>query len=168
MYRTKTYIAADWDNDKDVLEVFEDWKENNNLSFDYRDAHELIVSRDSSLKCSIKKSIREKIKASKKFVLIVGEKTKNLTNGSCHLCDKYIRLWKEICIKNYNVDFRSYIEYECEMAVKDDIEIVVLYKSDRIEKNYCPEILQDKGHHAPMYKKNTTEWDYQIIKKLIC
>ena len=110
MYRTKTYIAADWDNDKDVLEVFEDWKENNNLSFDYRDAHELIVSRDSSLKCSIKKSIREKIKASKKFVLIVGEKTKNLTNGSCHLCDKYIRLWKEICIKNYNVDSIAFIQ----------------------------------------------------------
>ena len=50
MIRTKTYIAADWDHDKDAVEQLYRWKNNRGWSFDFADAHELTQARDSSLR----------------------------------------------------------------------------------------------------------------------
>ena len=52
MYRTKTYIAADWDHDKDAVERIYSWKNSEKWSLDFHDAHELTQARDSSLPCS--------------------------------------------------------------------------------------------------------------------
>ena len=51
--RTKTYIAADFDHDKDAVDQLYDWKNNKSLSFDFQDAHDLTQARDTSLFCSI-------------------------------------------------------------------------------------------------------------------
>ena len=69
--RTKTYIAADFDHDKDAVDLLYYWKNNKNLSFDFQDAHDLTQARDTSLYCSIKKSLRLRLNESKTFVLIV-------------------------------------------------------------------------------------------------
>ena len=48
-YRTKTYIAADWDGDKNAVEQLYKWKKSNYWSLDFHDAHDLTQARDSSL-----------------------------------------------------------------------------------------------------------------------
>ncbi len=82
-YRTKTYIAADWDHDKDAVDQLYKWKADKRLSLDFHDAHDLTQARDTSLYCSVKRSLAERLNRSKTFVLIVGENTISLRKGSC-------------------------------------------------------------------------------------
>lgn len=48
-YRTRTYIAGDWDNDKDAVDQLHTWNDSNYWSLSFTDAHDLTSSRDSSL-----------------------------------------------------------------------------------------------------------------------
>lgn len=52
-YRTRTYIAGDWDNDKDAVDQLHKWNDSNYWSLSFTDAHDLTSSRDSSLNCTI-------------------------------------------------------------------------------------------------------------------
>ena len=83
VYRTKTYIAADWDGDKNAVEQLYKWKNSNYWSLNFHDAHDLTQARDSSLNCSIKTSLAKRLDGSKTFVLIVGNNTKTVRRGSC-------------------------------------------------------------------------------------
>ena len=73
--RTRTYIAADFDHDKDAVDILYKWKNDGRLEFDFNDAHELTQAQDSSLPCSIKSSLKQRMDISKTFVLIVGNHT---------------------------------------------------------------------------------------------
>jgi hypothetical protein len=162
-YRTKTYIAADWDGDSNAVEQLYKWK--NSLTF--VDAHDLTQARDSSLNCSIKRSLATRLDVSKTFVLIVGSNTKTVRSGSCQYCNSY-NSWTKSCAKGYNVDYRSYIEYECDKAVRDGLNIVVLYNAATVDKSKCPDAVKYVGTHEKMKKLNTTtwtyDWDYQAVK----
>ena len=88
-YRNKTYIAGDWDHDKRAIDQIYKWKENNRWSLDFHDAHALKQARDTSLPCSIKRSLNDRLDVSKLFVLIVGDHTDTITKGSCQFCGSY-------------------------------------------------------------------------------
>ena len=173
--RTKTYIAADFDDDIDAVNILYYWKNNKNLNFDFQDAHDLTQARDTSLYCSIKKSLRYRLSESKTFVLIVGKHTNSITKGGCQFCQSYnSRTYS--CAKGYSVDYRSYIKYECETAVNDYLcsdlrKIVVLYNSTRVNKNLCSEILKNRGIHIPMKFYSLVDgkiyWDYNKIKEAL-
>ena len=64
VYRTRTYIAADWTGDKDAIDQLYKWN-NGYWSLSFTNAHDLMQSYDSSLNCSIKKigraSCRERV-----------------------------------------------------------------------------------------------------------
>ena len=49
VYRTRTYIAADFDNDKDAVDQLHKWNDSNYWSLSFTDAHDLQTSYDSSL-----------------------------------------------------------------------------------------------------------------------
>jgi hypothetical protein len=137
-YRTKTYIAADWTGDSNAIQQLYYWKNGNRWSLDFHDAHDLQQSRDSSLNCSIKRSLALRLDASKTFVLIVGNNTRTVRSGSCQYCGSY---YSEIlsCLRGYNVDYRSYIEYECDKAKaaynEGKMNIVVLYNAATVDKS---------------------------------
>lgn len=48
-YRTRTYIAGDWDHDKDAVDQLHKWNDSKYWSLSFTDAHDLTSSRDSSL-----------------------------------------------------------------------------------------------------------------------
>ena len=75
-YRTRTYIAGDWDHDKDAVDQLHKWNDSKYWSLSFTDAHDLTSSRDSSLNCTIKSSLKTRMDASKTFVLIVGDQRK--------------------------------------------------------------------------------------------
>ena len=164
-YRTRTYIAADWDHDKDAVEVLHKWNESSRYGLTFSDAHELKQAKDTSLNCSIKKSLADRLDASKTFVLIVGEHTDELKAGGCQYCSSYSSYWRS-CNRGYSVDYRSYIDFECEKAVRDGLKIVVLYKSTTINRSKCPNAVRWYGYHAPMQIRvnGWCYWDYQSIK----
>lgn len=166
-YRTRTYIAGDWDHDKNAVDTLYYWKNNRYLNFDFLDAHELRDARDTSLVCSIKKSLKERLDRSKNFVLIVGNHTTSLTRGSCAYCDSYISHWVS-CSRGNSISFESFIEYECRQALEAEMNIIVLYNSQTVDRSKCPSSIRYKGYHMPMHKydymKRELTWDYNGIK----
>ncbi len=168
IYRTQTYIAADWTGDFDAVDILHYWNESKRWGVSFGDAHELTQARDDSLKCSIKASLKSRMDVSKTFVLIVGNNTKKLTNGSCAYCGSY-NGYTHSCARGHSIDYRSFIEYECEEAVKAGIKIVVLYNSTRVDKDKCIDILRNRGKHVPMvvYREGKYYWDYDTVKRAL-
>lgn len=167
-YRTKTYIAADWTGDKDAVDQLYTWNESKYWGLHFVDAHELTQARDDSLNCNIKKSLKIRLDASKRFILIIGRNTKTVKSGSCQYCS-YYSSENCSCTKGYTVDLRSYIEYECDVAVKYNFDIIILYNSTSVEKSKCIEILKNLGVHSHMKKSvdGKLVWDYQVVRKAL-
>ena len=168
-YRTKTYIAGDWTGDKDAIDKLYKWNDSNYWSLSFTDAHDLTHAKDSSLNCTIKRSLKTRLDSSKTFVLVVGEKTNSITAGGCQLCGSYNR-WTSSCAKGYSVDYRSYIKYECDKAAEAGIKIVVLYNSTYVSKSKCPEYVRNIGNHVAMVYKGADGkyyWDYNAVKKAL-
>lgn len=167
VYRTKTYIAADWDTDSDAVEQLYKWNDSNYWGLSFNDAHELTQARDGSLNCSIKSSLKMRMDVSKRFILVVGSNTDSVRAGSCQYCRSY-NSYRYACARGYGVDYRSYIKFECDKAVEVGIEVIVLYKSTVVNKSKCPEAVKNIGKHVPMWcKKNDGKiyWDYDAVKR---
>ena len=113
MARTKTYIAGDWETDKNAIDQLYYWNNSSKWGLSFSDAHDLTQARDSSLNCSIKRSLAIRLDSSKTFVLVVGDNTDSLRAGGCQYCSSY-NSWTRSCARGHTVDYRSYIEYECE------------------------------------------------------
>lgn len=165
VYRTRTYIAADFDHDKNAVDQLHKWNDSNYWSLSFTDAHDLQTSSDSSLYCSIKASLKYRMDGSNTFVLIVGDHTNAISKGGCQYCGSY-NSHTYSCAKGYAVDYRSYIKFECDKAVEAGIKIIVLYNSTVINRSKCPEAVRFVGTHAPMvyYKDGKYYWDYQSVK----
>ena len=78
-YRNKTYVAFDGDSDIRYYYLMKAWKQSDSTSFNFYDAHDLNIARDSSQTESIKRQLSERMANSKVFVLLLGERTKYLT-----------------------------------------------------------------------------------------
>ena len=168
-YHTKTYIAGDWTGDQDLIQKLYQWNNSDYWTLHFVDAHDLTQARDSSLPCSIKQSLADRLDASKTFVLVVGSQTNALTKGSCRYCGSY-NSWNQNCARNHWVDFRSFIQYECEKAERNRLRIVVIYNSASIQKEKCPTVLRYKGTHVRGYylgMDDQKHWNYTEIKNAI-
>lgn len=164
--RTKTYIAADFDHDKDAVDILHEWRKDVGKDFYFEDAHELQTSNDDSLNCSIKASLKYRMDYSKLFVLIVGNHTKTVTKGGCQLCASY-NSYSRSCARKRSVDYRSFIQYECDKAMEAGIKIIVLYKDTIINRNLCPEQIKLVGTHVAMITEGINGrlyWNYDAVK----
>ena len=165
-YRTRTYLAGDWTGDQDLIETLKKWNDSEHLNLHFSDAHDLIKAYDTSLPCSIKRSLSQRLDASKTFVLIVGSETNSLTKGGCRYCDRYSSYYGT-CRNGYYVDHRSFIKYECEKAIRDKLKIVVIYNYPKVYKYLCPECIRNTGTHIPakqMDRYGNYRWDYIGMK----
>ncbi len=117
-YRNKTYVAFDGDNDIRYYRMMQAWKNNDNIDFNFYDAHDLNSARDTSTEESIKSQLRERMANAKQMILLVGENTKYL---------------------------RKFVPWEIELARKKDIPIIVvnLNKNRTYDKNLCPSVIKD-------------------------
>ena len=168
MYRTRTYIAADWDGDIDAVNALHNWNNGKKWSLSFTDAHDLTKSSDSSLNCSIKASLSTRMDASKTFVLIVGKYTKSRKAGECTYCNNYKG---RNCLTGHTINNDSFIEYECKKAVRDrdKLKIIVLYNAATVDKSKCPDAIKSYGQHVAMQKmeNGTHVWDYQAVKNAL-
>lgn len=164
-YKTRTYIAADWENDKTVVDKLRQLNESDYFRLDFVDAHEFKQAKDTSLYCSIKKSLSGRMERSKNFILIVSPTTDSRRSGSCQYCYRYHSA-KSTCIGGGHVDFRSYIQYECEKAIRDSMKIIVIYKSSKRQTQWCPEILRSIGTHVTAYKRGEDGKLYWNVKEM--
>ena len=112
IYRTKTYIAADWTGDQNLIRDLKSYNDSSYYKLSFSDAHDLKQASDTSLNCSIKRSLAQRMDYSKTFVLIVGNNTKNLRAGST---DGWIKV---PCV----LDLLSDVWYKKITIVKNKVE----------------------------------------------
>src|SRR2546430_2633054 len=104
-YRNKTYVCLDYDNDKEWYQLMRAWTQNDNIDFNFHNAHELTTIWPSSDEDAIKRSLRERLNNSKLFMLLIG--------GNTRYCQTYVRWEIEIALKlglpivAVNIDGRS-------------------------------------------------------------
>jgi len=117
-YKNKTYVCFDADNDIMYYNLMKAWKENEEIAFNFHNAHEINNLRDGSSEEQIKKKLRERLANTKVLVILIGEKTKNLY---------------------------KYVRWEIEYAIEKDIPIIAvnLNKKKR-QDDLCPPILKDE------------------------
>ena len=97
--------------------------------------------------------------------------TDTVTAGSCIYCGSY-NSYTKACAKGHSIDYRSYIKYECDEALKayndGNMKIIVLYNSCSVNKSKCPSALRNVGIHSPMGKVHSDGkcyYDYATVKK---
>ena len=178
-YRTKTYIAGDWDGDIDAIQQISKWNEGDKWSLHFVDAHKFKQCYDSSMPCTIKADLLARMNHSKTFVLVVGDNTATTRKGSCAYQDcgrktYYYTLGKYVCTvigKTYSTE--SFIDFECRQAFDARLwgmKIVVLYNSEKVDRSKCPSKLRYVGTHVAMKTKNAfgnVVYDYNSVKKAI-
>ena len=171
-YRTRLYLAAEWDGDRDLIDQIHKWKDSDFYSLDFSDAHDLTQCRDTSLPCTIKKSLSLRMSGSKIFLLIVGANTNSVTKGSCQYCKHSTTVG--VCTSSWiSTDNRSFIQYECDKAVKGGLKIIVLYNYANVDRSKCPEAVRYRGEHLAAYHLDYSGyaprkvWNYQSIKNAI-
>lgn len=123
-YRNKTYVCFDGDDDMHYYRLMTAWCAHDGFSFNFHDAHDLNTARDTSLEESIKRQLRERFANSKLLVVLIGQKTKNLT---------------------------KFVKWEMEVAIKLDLPIigVNLNKSRNIDDLSPPAIKNELVIYVP-------------------
>lgn len=180
-YRTRTYIAGEWDGDSDAIEQIYKWNEGDKWNLHFVDAHGFRQCYDSSLPCTIKGSLSERLGRSKTFVLVVGSNTKSTRKGSCYYANCNNKGYNfftgqntcNVAGKTYSTE--SFIDYECRLAynawLNDDMRIVVLYNAASIDKSKCPDKLRNVGTHVAMKSYNAIwgkyMYDYNKVRNAI-
>jgi hypothetical protein len=128
-YRNKTYVIFDGDNDMTPYAYMKGWKQNDNIDFDFHDAHAINEIRNGSNEETVKRKLRERLANTKQAIVLIGENTKNLY--------RYVRWEIECCI---------------EMGIP--IVAVNLNGLKRMDDNLCPAILKNAcAVHIPFKMK---------------
>lgn len=138
-YTNKTYIAFDADNDIHYYRLMQAWKQSNNIPFNFYDAHDLTNIMKWSTEESIKNSLQERLRSTKVFVLLVGEKTKFL---------------------------QKFVKWEIEQAIKKQIPIIVVNLNGKRQKDLslCPSSLDNQlavhvSFNQKIIAKALEEWE---------
>jgi len=77
-YRNKVFVSFDGDNDMHYYRFMRAWKQNDNRSFNFFDAHDIDTALDSSMEKTIKRRLSERLDNSKAFVSLIGDRTRYL------------------------------------------------------------------------------------------
>jgi hypothetical protein len=118
-YRNKLYVAFDGDEDMAYYRTLLMWKANENIDFDFYNAHDLYPARDSSLSDSIKAQLHQRMLNSKVMLLLVGARTKYLRVFVPYEIRLARRLDIPLVVANIN-RLRDYDPTRCPSAVTEN------------------------------------------------
>lgn len=125
-YRNKTYVAFA-SEDIHCYRLMEAWRDNDNIDFDFHDAHDLAQARDTSLPETIRRSLRLRLSNTKQVVVLGSQKGKSKAG-----------------------DGRSFFFYEIETVVKLNLPVVIAnLNGDRtINGNFIPQRFLDEDYYT--------------------
>lgn len=150
-YRNKTYVCFDADEDIHYYRLLTALKAKDGKEFNFHNAHDIFQMQKNKLDINDEQYIKERLKKrllnTKCFIILVGNKTKNLY---------------------------KYVRWEIETALLLDLPIIVinLNNINGINYDFCPPIIREKlAVHIP-YKKEVIKralnyWpdEYYKLKK---
>ena len=125
-YRNKTYICFDADTDIRTYWMMKAWKENENIAFNFHNAHELNKLRQLSNEETIKRKLRERMLNSSVAIVLVGNNTKNLYKFVRWEIEQAINLGLPIIVVNLN--YKKYMDSNlCPLILRNHLAIHVAY-----------------------------------------
>lgn len=118
-YKNKTYVAFDADSDIRYYNLMKAWKQSDYTQFNFYDAHDLNTIRSWSSEETIKIRLRDRLKNTKLFVLLVGSQTR------------------------FHYKF---VRWEIEVALNLNLPIICINLNGlrSLDKELCPPILRDQ------------------------
>lgn len=97
------YVVFDGDNDKWAYGYLNGWKVNQNIEFDYANAHDLdSMTGAAQNEQYVKSRLRERMMNSDAVILLIGEKTKYLYKYVCWELELALQLGLPIIAANLN------------------------------------------------------------------
>ena len=106
-YRNKTYVAFASEN-INFYRLMEAWRDNDHIDFDFIDAHDLFISRDTSKPETIKNNLRQRMKNAKQVVLIGSPDAKRKGSDGVSFLAHEVKVLQEydlpVVIANYDAD----------------------------------------------------------------
>ncbi|TBL85773.1 molecular chaperone Tir [Hafnia alvei] len=125
-YRNKTYVAFA-SEDIRYYRLMEAWKANENIDFNFFDAHDLFISRDTSKPETIKKNLRDRMRNAKQIVLL----------GTT-------------IAKKKGGDGDSFLAHEIDLILEFNLPVVIAnLDGDRtVDRNFIPKPLLDAEHYT--------------------
>lgn len=128
-YRNKTYVIFDGDKDMWAYAFMKGWKSNENMDFNFSDAHDIKPLTDRASEETIKQRLRERMSSAKQVIVVIGENTKNLYR---------------------------FVRWEIELAIAKGLPIIVVNLNDKRkhDPDRCPPILQDEYAVHVSFKMN--------------
>jgi hypothetical protein len=118
-YRNKTYVVFDGDSDMWAYAFMKGWKSNENVDFNFHDAHSIgSLTANAQNEQYVKSALRERFASAKQVVCLIGESTKNLYR---------------------------YVRWELDVALNLDLPIIAVYLngSKQIDSSVCPAIIRE-------------------------
>jgi hypothetical protein len=118
-YRNKTYVAFASEDIGDYR-MMQAWKANKHIDFNFYDAHDLFVSRDTSKPETIKRNLRERLKSAKQVILLGSNDCKRKGDNGV-----------------------SFLAHEIEVITEFNLPIVVvnLDQDRKVDKKFIPDLL---------------------------
>ncbi len=118
-YRNKTYVIFDGDNDYWAYARMKGWKTLRNIDFNFHDARDLNIIRDTSSEITVKRKLSERFSSAKQLIVVIGESTKNLYR---------------------------YVRWELEVALDLVLPIIAVNLNGKrsIDINLCPPIIRNE------------------------
>ena len=125
-YRNKTYVAFASEN-IGLYRLMEAWRDNEKIDFNFFDAHDLFISRDTSKPETIKRNLRQRMGNAKQVVLIGTPEAKK--KGG---------------------DATSFLAYEVSVMMEFDLPVIIAnHDGDKtVDKNFIPKPLLDADYYT--------------------
>jgi len=116
-YRNKTYVIFDGDKDIWAYGYMKGWKSNENMDFNFHDAHDIRRLTDRASDETVRATLRQRFANAKQAIVLVGESTK---------------------------DLRKFVPWEIDIAQKLDLPITVVNLNGyrRMDSARCPVALR--------------------------
>lgn len=153
-YQNKTYVAFDADSDIHYYRLMQAWKQSDNHSFDFFDAHDINNLRATSSEVTIKAKLKERLNDTRVFVLLVGEKTKYLYQFVRWEIEQALKMELPIICVNLNGN-RSKDTDRCPPILNNELTLHVSFNAKIIEK-----ALSDWERLAPEHNKKNKKGDF--------
>ena len=131
-YRNKTYVIFDGDNDMWAYAYMKGWKQNENVDFDFYDAHDIRPLTDRAKDETVQQRLRERMVSAKQVIVLVGNNTKNLYKFVRWEIDQALARDLPIIVVNLN-DKRSQDASLCPPLLKETYSVHVAFKAKIIK-----------------------------------
>lgn len=140
-YRNKVFISFDGDNDIHYYRLMRAWKQSDRTLFNFYDAHDINIARDTSTEDTIKRRLRERLLNAKVFVSLIGEKTRYLYRFVRWELEQALLLDLPIIGVNLNGK-RSQDTVRCPPIIRDSLVVYISFNAAILQhalENWPPE-----------------------------